>query len=100
MGNLGKRTEGFVEEVGGKVKKGVGHLIGNEKMELEGRAKELAGQARQETAKAGERTKGKLEEVAGSMKHGVGKVLGSERMQVEGKVEELKGEARQKANRP
>jgi uncharacterized protein YjbJ (UPF0337 family) len=47
MSNTGKRIEGAAEELGGKIKKGVGHLIDNQQMEAEGRAKELEGQARQ-----------------------------------------------------
>lgn len=98
MSNAGNRTEGVVEQVGGKIKAGVGALIGNEQMEAEGRAKELQGKAREESAKAAERGKGALEEVGGAIKKNVGALIDNEQMQVEGKATELKGEARQKAN--
>ena len=47
MSNASKRTEGKGEEIGGKIKAGVGKLIGNEQMQAEGKVKELKGQARQ-----------------------------------------------------
>jgi uncharacterized protein YjbJ (UPF0337 family) len=99
MSNVGKRSEGVAEELGGKVKKAVGGLIGNEQMEAEGRAKELAGEAKQAEAKAAERVKGKVEEVTGAIKNRVGHVIDNEQMQAEGRARELAGEARQKANK-
>lgn len=98
MSNKSKRAEGKAEEIGGKIKKGVGQLIGNEQMEAEGIVKEKKGEAKQEAAKASERTKGKVEEIVGAVKNRVGAVIDDEEMQVEGRAKELKGEARQKAN--
>ena len=98
MSNIGNRIEGAAEELGGKIKKGIGQLIDNEQMEAEGRATELKGEAKQEAAKAGERAKGAVEEVGGSLKKGVGKLIDNEQMEVEGRAKELQGEARQKAN--
>ena len=46
----------------------MGQLIGNEQMELEGRAKVLEGQAHQELAKAKARVKGAAEELTGEAK--------------------------------
>jgi uncharacterized protein YjbJ (UPF0337 family) len=98
MSNQSKRAEGAAEEIGGKLKKGIGKLIGNEQMEAEGLVKEKQGEAKQEAAKASERTKGKVEEIVGAVKNRVGAVIDNEQMQAEGKAKELKGEARQKAN--
>ena len=98
MGNNNERIKGAAEEAMGNVKQGVGNLIGNEQMQAEGKAKELKGEAREETAKASERTKGAVEEVTGAIKNRVGAVIDNEQMQAEGKARELKGEARQKAN--
>lgn len=99
MGSATNRGEGVAEQVGGKIKQGVGKVIGNEQMQAEGKAKELKGEAREESAKAGERTKGALEKAAGAVKNRVGAVIDNEQMQAEGKAKELKGEARQKVNR-
>jgi len=99
MGNAADRGEGVAEKLGGKIKHGVGKLIGNEQMQAEGKAQELKGEAREETAKAGERVKGKVEEVAGAVKNRVGAAIDNEQMQAEGKAKELIGEARQKANK-
>jgi uncharacterized protein YjbJ (UPF0337 family) len=98
MSNESKRAEGKAEEIGGKIKKGIGKIIGNEQMEAEGIVKEKKGEAKQEAAKAAERTKGKIEEIVGAVKNRVGAVIDNEQMQAEGRAKELKGEARQKAN--
>ncbi len=99
MSNESKRTEGTVKQVGGAIKKNVGHALGNEKMEAEGRATELQGKAQKEVAKGAERVKGAVQEVAGAVKHEVGSLIGNERMTVEGKAKELEGSARQKLNK-
>jgi uncharacterized protein YjbJ (UPF0337 family) len=98
MSNESKRAEGAAEELGGKLKKGLGKLIGNEQMEAAGIVKEKKGEAKQAAAKASERTKGKVEEIVGAVKNRVGAVIDNEQMQAEGKATELAGEARQKAN--
>jgi uncharacterized protein YjbJ (UPF0337 family) len=56
MSNSSKRAEGAAEELGGKIKKGIGKIIGNEQMQAEGIVKEKKGEAKQEAAKAAERT--------------------------------------------
>jgi uncharacterized protein YjbJ (UPF0337 family) len=99
MGTASKRGEGAVEELGGKIKAGVGKLIGNEQMELEGRAKELKGVAKQEGAKAAERGKGKVDELIGKAKDGVGDLLDDEELEAEGRAQEQLGKARQELNR-
>jgi len=96
--NQSKRSEGTVEELGGKLKEGVGKLVGNERIEAEGKAQKLSGQAKKEAAKAAERATGKGEEAVGAVKNRIGAFVGNERLQAEGKVKELKGQARQKAN--
>lgn len=99
MSNASKRSEGAAEKLGGKIKGGVGKLIGNEQMEAEGAAREAQGRSKEEAAKAAERGKGKVEQVTGAIKNRVGAVIDNEQMQAEGKVRELKGQARQRANR-
>lgn len=99
MSNTSTRNEGKGEEIGGKIKAGVGKLIGNEQMEAEGKAHELKGKAKQEAAKGAERTKGKVQEAVGATKNRVGAVLGNEEMEAEGRAKELEGEARQALNR-
>jgi uncharacterized protein YjbJ (UPF0337 family) len=99
MSNASKRGEGAAEEVGGKIKEVVGKAVGSERIEAEGHATKVKGQAKQEAAKAAERGKGKVEEVVGAAKNRVGALVGNEQMEAEGRVKELEGEARQKANR-
>jgi uncharacterized protein YjbJ (UPF0337 family) len=98
MSNLQKRGEGEAEKLGGKLKKTVGKVIGNEQIEAEGAVKEIKGDAKVETAKAGERLKGAGEELVGKVKNRLGHVIDNEQMIAEGKAKELKGIARQKTN--
>jgi uncharacterized protein YjbJ (UPF0337 family) len=46
-GMAAERREGSAQEIGGTAKRVVGEAIGNERMAVEGRAKELEGQERQ-----------------------------------------------------
>lgn len=99
MSNTSKRNEGIGEEIGGKIQAGVGKLVGNERMQAEGKAHELSGKAKQAAAKGAERTKGKVQEAVGSAKGAVGAALNDPRIEAEGRAKELEGEARQLANR-
>ena len=60
MKNESKRVEGAAEEIGGKIKGGVGKLIGNKQMQVAGKARELKGKDKQQFAKAADRVKVKL----------------------------------------
>ncbi len=93
-----ERGKGKLEEIGGQIKKGVGNMTGNEQMEAEGRAQELKGEGRQETAKAVGSGKGMVDQAKGNLKQGVGNLTGNEQMQAEGKVDEMKGDARRTVN--
>lgn len=90
------KSEGKFEEVGGIIKKKVGHLLGDEQMELEGRAKELGGKARQEAADASEHAKGVLKELLGGVENRLGHLVDNKKMQAEGKRVEQEGQALQK----
>lgn len=92
MSTTKTRTEGKGEELGGKLKAGVGKLIGNEQMQAEGRAHELSGKAKQEAAKSAERTKGKVQEAVGTVKAGVGRALDDPSIEAGGRAKELEGE--------
>jgi uncharacterized protein YjbJ (UPF0337 family) len=94
-----RRAEGKVEEVTGAVKAKVGEAIGNEQMEVEGRTRQVGGQAKQTEAKAEERTRGTVEQVAGKVKGAVGAIAGNNDLEAEGKIEDLKGKARRNVNR-
>jgi uncharacterized protein YjbJ (UPF0337 family) len=96
MSNQNNKAEAAAQQLGGKIKQGVGKLIGNESMQARGKELELEGKAREEAAKAAERSKGKVEEVVGTIKNRAGAVIGNKQLQGKGKVQQLKGEARQK----
>jgi len=100
MSNQSKRAEGAAEEIGGKIKGGVGKLVGSERMQAERKARELEGKAKQEAAKAAERAKGGVEQAVGAVKNRVGAVIDNERLEAEGRAQELRGEDRKNANPP
>lgn len=97
--NESAKSEGTFEKIGGKIKNIAGQVLGDEQLEAEGKAKELKGEARVETAKAAERGKGAVEELKGAVKNRVGALVDSEQLQAEGKAEELKGQGRQESNK-
>ncbi len=65
------RNEGKGEELGGKIRAGVGKLLGNERMQAEGKAHELKGKAKQAVAKAAEKAESKAREVAVAERRGL-----------------------------
>lgn len=68
MGSIARRGEGAVEELGGKLKKHAGRLVGDQTMENKGAAKEQKGKGKQIVAKAEERVKGTFEKLKGSLR--------------------------------
>jgi len=54
-----KRVEGAAKVLGGRIRIGVGKLIGDKKMQVTGRARVFGGMAKQELAKAAQIVKGK-----------------------------------------
>ncbi|HEU4407618.1 MAG TPA: CsbD family protein [Polyangiaceae bacterium] len=99
MSNESNRDEGAARELGGKIKKGIGNLLGDDKMAAEGKLREVEGATQKEEAKAAERDKGEMQALGGAIKNRVGQILGNDKMAAEGKVKELEGEQRQKRNR-
>jgi uncharacterized protein YjbJ (UPF0337 family) len=93
-----KKGEGTAEELGGKLKKGFGKLIGDDVMAAEGAAKELKGRTEQEEAKAEGRTEGAIDETIGAIKNRVGKLVDSEKLATEGRAQELSGEEKKRDN--
>jgi len=99
MRNSSKRVEGVAEELGGMIRGGFGKLIGNKQMQATGKARELEGVAKQQSAKTAERVKGKMEQAVGAVKYRVGAAIDNKHLQAKGQAESLRGEARRNANR-
>src|SRR5690348_6451484 len=93
-----EKLKGAAEKAKGTVKREIGDTVDNERMEAEGEAERLKGQARQDAAKSSERLKGTGEELKGGLKRAVGDLADDPQMEAEGQAEKLKGQARQKAN--
>lgn len=99
MSNASKRAEGTAEELGGRVQRAAGKVIGNKEMEARGNARIVEGEAKQEVAKGAERAKGTAEKAVGAVKNAAGAVLDNEQLEAEGRAEQLKGDARKAANK-
>ena len=93
------RLKGGAQEIGGKIKEGVGNAIGNPNMAQQGRQDQTEGQFRQDMAKTGQEIKGAGEQLGGRVKSTVGAAVGNERLEGEGKLDELKGKVREKLNK-
>jgi uncharacterized protein YjbJ (UPF0337 family) len=68
-----------IDELKGKVKKGLGNLTGNKRLEAEG-------EVQSDDARAKRKTKGALREAGGAVKEGFGQ-------EAEGTAEKLRGKA-------
>lgn len=91
------RSEGTFEKVGGTIKKNVGHLLGDEQMELEGKVKEIEGEKRVQAADAVDHAKGAVKELLGAVENRVGHLIDNKAMQEDGKKKETDGRAQRKA---
>jgi uncharacterized protein YjbJ (UPF0337 family) len=97
MGTM-QRGRGLAKEVAGKVQKSAGRLVGSERNEAEGRARELAGRDERQSAEKKERAKGRVEEFAGRVQEKVGRAVGDDETEVKGSLRRAKGRLRRKAN--
>lgn len=77
-----------IDELKGNVKKGLGNLTGNERLETEGELQSTGARTRR-------KTKGALREAGGTVKEGFGKLTGDKATQAEGTAEKLRGKADQ-----
>jgi len=75
-----------LDELKGKVKKGISKLTGNERLEAEG-------DAEADAAKAQRETKGAIRQAGGKVKEAMGDLIGNERLEAGGKADQLRGRA-------
>jgi uncharacterized protein YjbJ (UPF0337 family) len=93
------KGQGFLEQIGGRIKQALGEMFGKEKMEAKGRAEELHGHEEVERGETAERREGTMQEAAGAVKKTIGETLESERMAAEGRAKEVEGRERRELNR-
>jgi uncharacterized protein YjbJ (UPF0337 family) len=77
------------DELKGNVKRGIGDLTDNERLEAEGRAEA-------ESARAKRQAKGAANKVKGSIQEGIGKMTGDESTRAQGTADRLRGETQQR----
>jgi uncharacterized protein YjbJ (UPF0337 family) len=75
-----------LDELKGDVKKGVGALTGNKRLEAQGGVQS-------DDARSKRKTKGAVREAGGAVKEGFGNLTGDEGTQAEGTAERLRGKA-------
>ena len=75
-----------MDEAKGTLKEAAGKVLGNERLEAEGKADRT-------TARATRKTKGAANKAAGGAKAVVGDVLGDQRLQAEGDAQRARGKA-------
>lgn len=69
--NHGSRADAKLEEVGGAVKKTVGRVIGNDRMEVEGKAQEISGKVHGAAARAADRVEEAAKDLRATAEAGV-----------------------------
>ncbi len=67
MGSTTDKIKGAANQVGGKIKEGVGKAIGNEQMEVEGKVQQVKGKTQQKVGEAKEKIKDAADAVADSI---------------------------------
>ncbi|MEI6179823.1 MAG: CsbD family protein [Chloroflexales bacterium] len=98
MAKNNSRVHGRNQALAGKVKQGVGKLIGDEQLEAAGASEVIQGEANEAAAQAAERTIGAVEELRGTIKSTVGNLIASPALTSEGQTEIKRGKRRQSAN--
>lgn len=83
----------------GKVKEGVGHMTGNERLEAEGQRDQIAADAKKAGDRAKETVKHGAESAKGKVKEGVGKVTDDDSLTAEGKTEQEAAKLKEKLNK-
>lgn len=64
VGSTTDKVTGVANQVGGKIKEGVGKAIGNEQMEVEGKVQQVKGKAQQKVGEAKSAIKDAAEDAA------------------------------------
>jgi uncharacterized protein YjbJ (UPF0337 family) len=64
MDSATDKIKGIANQVGGKMKEGVGKVIGNEKMQVEGAAQQVKGKTQQKVGEAKDVVKGSADKIA------------------------------------
>jgi uncharacterized protein YjbJ (UPF0337 family) len=67
MGSTTDKVKGAANQVGGKIKEGVGKAIGNEQMQAEGNVQQIKGKAQQKLGEAKDAVKKTANDVADSV---------------------------------
>lgn len=65
MGSTSDKISGLANEAAGNVKQGVGKMVGNERLEAEGKAQEIKGEGQQAIGKAKDAIKDTADKAAG-----------------------------------
>ncbi|KAI9088801.1 hypothetical protein DFS34DRAFT_640124 [Phlyctochytrium arcticum] len=91
-------TTGTGDQYMGSAKETVGNLVGNERLQAEGKAQNAKGVASQEAAKAGNRAEAAGENVGGMGKQVLGAVTGNDSKEAEGRAQRAKADVKDKIN--
>ena len=94
-----QRGIGKLHQLYGFLRKKIGQLTGNRRMQFEGEAIRLEGKGRQNFAKGVGSAQGAAEDLAGNVKQGLGKLTGDESTHASGVADEASGKARKEFNR-
>jgi len=94
-----QKAKAAAEKAKGKVKEGVGRVVGNERLQAEGQADQASGTVRHKTAQAGEAVQQTAKGAAGKVKETTGKAVGNESLTAKGKAEQMVADVKKKVNK-
>ena len=93
---VAEKIKGGAQELGGKIKEGLGHAMNDPQMVKEAREDQIEGDVRQKAADADTAAKGTWDQVKGRVKSTVGAATGDRSLEGDGKLDELKGKIEKK----
>jgi uncharacterized protein YjbJ (UPF0337 family) len=96
---VGDKAKAGTQSAKGKVKEGVGHAVGNDRLAAEGKKDQAVGAAKHQTAKAKESVKQGAKGAAGGVKEAAGKATGDRSLTAKGKAEKTMAKAKSKINK-
>lgn len=97
--SIGDKAKHAAEQAKGKTKETVGHAVGNERLEAEGRAQQEEASAAHKVDQAKESAKNLGQEAKGKIKEVAGAVGDDEGLEVEGKADQYVARGREHLNK-
>ncbi|HEY2940856.1 MAG TPA: CsbD family protein [Vicinamibacteria bacterium] len=98
MGAFKEQMKGAGQQAKGKAKETAGRVVGNPRLEVEGKLEKNVGKVRQAVARPMEAVKGTAQEAKGTLKRSIGEAAGDPDLAGQGEAERVAGKVRRRTN--